>query len=245
VTKHIILRLLGLTMAGLLLIGCGNVSPPPDSATPTSQPNAPQAQAAAGSGINKVTTTEDGWTLYEKGPAGFAIAVAPSWGQIDMDPATMDKTIWAIAKDNAELANLLKQQAQSMLKQNTVFFAYDPGDDNRSASGTNVNIIKRQLNPPPNLDDLAQVNLNELESLSNVAKPLEHSRVELPAGPAQEYRLRVNTGSGDKTRLMAINQYLMVKDADAWWITFTTPHEQFSDFEPLFQRTVESFAFLN
>ena len=217
-------------------------TPVPPTATPTATPTpVPPTKTLMPTTITK--TLETGWILYQKPTAGFAIALPPTWEQVDLDAENVDTIMDAVGETNPELATLLKGQGRSLIASGFKFWGFDLTPEAAKAGFlTNVNVLKQPLTIKASLDFYVQATLTQLESLSNVIKPISHQRVKLAGSDAEEMRYQMKVaGITGKTVTAAATQYLLIREKDVYVITFVTVPEQVKKYAPIFEKIAQSF----
>lgn len=178
---------------------------------------------------------------------GFAIALPPTWEQIDMDEATLDASLDAVSENNPEMAELVKGQARNLLLSGVKFYAFDLGPAAISEGfASNVNVLKQTLPVTPSMEVFVQINVAQLEKMPNVIKPVTHQRVKLASGTGEEirYQLSMQVPTGDEVTL-AITQVLALKGKNAYVITCTTTVDRQQEYEAAFERISRSFRTLD
>jgi len=233
-------RLLAVALVLMALASCGGPAPTatrvPPTATPQPTPTPPVA----------TPTLEAGWVLYEKPADGFAIALPPTWRQIDMDPQTLGASLDAIKAQNPELAPQLEGQARSLLEAGIKFFGFDLAPEAlATGAATNVNVLSQSLPAEVSLDFYVQLSVGQLENMSSVVKPVQQRRVQLAAGEAEElsYAMNMVAPSGAALALWT-DQYLFLQGKAVYVITCTTSQETAPKYTEVFANIGRSFRLL-
>lgn len=86
--------------------------------------------------------------------------------------------------------------------------------------------------------------LRELEGLTSIAKPINHVRVALRAGPAERVHFVMSVNSPNGPSSVAILQYLVLNKGNVYTLTFTTLASQEARYEPTFEAIAQSFRLL-
>ena len=242
-----------LTVALILIVlsGCRGPAPTatPVPATPTPRPTRvpPTATPRPTSTAPVATPTlEAGWVLYEKPADGFAIALPPTWRQIDMDPQTWQASLDAIKAQNPDLAPLLEGQTRSLLEAGIKFFGFDLAPEALATGvATNVNVLIQSLPAEVSLDFYVQLNVGQLENMPSVVKPVEHRRVQFADGEAEELRYAMNMVAPSGAALtLWTDQYLFVREKQVYVVTCTTSKDAASQYAETFAKIGQSFRLL-
>lgn len=258
--------LIAISLALLLLAGCGasaseptsiplastalppsaTVAPPTATLVPPTSTPAPATPTPAPTTV-AASELDPGWKLCEKESEGFALGLPPTWEQIDMDQATLDASLEAVSKNNPDVADMLKGQARNLLLSGVKFYAFDLAPE-AVAEGfaTNVNVIKQTLQVAPSMEVYVQINVAQLEKMPSVIKPLTHQRVKLASGTGEElrYQLSMQAPTGEELKL-AITQLLALKGKSAYVVTCTTRADQQQTYETTFEKISRSFRTLD
>ena len=90
---------------------------------------------------------------------------------------------------------------------------------------------------------IAQLSVAQLEGIDSVVRPIDHARVELPAGPAERMGYTINTklSSGDALTYSVI-QYLVLSGLDEYVLTISCSPSSLGIYAPLFEKIARSFA---
>jgi hypothetical protein len=228
------LERLGLAAAlALALVACSPSASTPASPTPTDRPTATPSPTI---------TIESGWTKEESAQGHFSVALPPKWKRIDLDSQTLDAAVATI--DDPQMKRALGTQLQSLSASGVTFVAFDFTPE-RATPGflTNINVIKTTLPRSYSLDVIAQLSVAQLEAIDSVVRPIEHARVELPAGPAERmsYAISTKLSSGDALTYSVI-QYLVLSGLDEYVLTISCSPSSVGIYAPLFEKIARSFA---
>ena len=231
--------------------------PPTDTPTPeptaTATATATVTETPAPTDTPEPTTTpapetrSDGWTVYTMEEDGFTVALPPEWQRLEMDPAKMQAAVGQVAENNPEFSKMLTQQAQSILATGVSFYGFDLSLESvQSRFITNISILKAPLDVDVDLDVVAQLNVNQIEMLPGVQKPVENTAVELPAGDAHRlrYTMKMNMASGEETNA-AFTQYIFLEDGIIYVMTMTTRADLLPGYATDFEKIAQSFSLEN
>lgn len=201
------------------------------------QPTAATADAAA--------TMPADWMAYTVTGTGLRLALPPSWQQLDMDEAQLDKTIATMKEKNPQLADIMGDQARTLMQQGIKFFGFDNNDEAaKRGFATNINVISQDLPMEVNVDQVADASLGQLEQLPNATKP-ETQKLTLSDGTEAmqvKYGFNINNEAG-QTLKTATTQYFTVKDKTLYVVTLTTTDDQAATYEPIFSQVAQTIAF--
>jgi hypothetical protein len=220
------LRHAGLTLlAALLLAGCGGTAAAP--AKPSSTPS-------------PTPKLEAGWKVYPVSSEGFAVAIPPNWGHIDLTLTGAD--ISAAFPDYPQAATFFKQvQVNKYIK----FFAVDH-QSLATGYATNLNVIRVPLDDT--VTSLDQVVAAELDTFQKQLKlNPTHRRVHLTAGEAEEFDTNVTVTAGDGTKIpTAIKQYMMLRlgsQEAEYVLSMTSRASQADAYAPTFLKIANAFQY--
>lgn len=219
---------------------------PTSTPSPTRTPTPTFTPTATPSQTTLTSTLSSGWILYEKPTEGYALALPPSWEQIDMDPEAIEDLLDAFSKLNPDIGDWLEEQARSLMAAGLGFFAIDPDPAGVKAGFlTNCNILKQRLNIKASLNFYVQTTIPQLESLSNIAGPVTHRRVQVAGIEAEElkYQLSMSTATR-KTVRVAATQFLVIRDKDMYVISFATPADHSQKYAPIIDKIIQSFKLI-
>lgn len=205
------------------------------SVTPTNVLSTPTAKPVP------TVKLDTGWKYYDNSE-GFRLALPPKWDQLPVAQKGFQATMDTLKKNNPDLANALGSQSSQLLSSGFKFFGFDLGQKNPKFL-TNVNILIEPLTVAIPLDTYVDLSLAQLEKVQSVSKPVNHRRVQLAVGDAEEltYHLKINSAQGNLTTMTM--QYLVVREYNAYIITFTTTDDQANNYTTTFQKIAQTFVF--
>jgi preprotein translocase subunit SecD len=188
---------------------------------------------------------ETGWVLYEKPAEGFALALPPTWKQIDMEPNTINTDLDLLEESNPEIGKLLKEEAPVMVASGTKFWSVDldPAAA-KVGSLTRIGVVKLHSEIKISLDALVSGYITLLDDQPGVIKPITHQRVELAGGDAEELRIKTAVTTTNTTTTTVMTQYILIKDQDFYSIEMGTRAEQAEKYAPIFAKIAQSFHFV-
>ena len=182
------------------------------------------------------TKTETGWPLYVVSEEGFELALPPHWAQVDYKADGFDEML----KHNPQLKGLLgnfKQTINSQIK----FYAVDENSI-KTGSITNLNVIRFPCARWDDLDSILKQSFEELEKLPNIAKPIEHERVEAKSGNYERvrYKLAMQSPFGQKVDV-TVMQMVLVKDGTVVVLSMGCRADLESNYQETFEKIEQSF----
>jgi hypothetical protein len=186
------------------------------------------------------------WTDFEVGDQGFAISIPETWQRLPMNPRDLSTLLDGMRSRNPDVANALDANAQTLIQTGIKFWAFDADPTTLKQNlMTTMTVLKRSLPGPTTLDTYVQVNVNQLVSLKTRVGALNQERTSLGNLPAVKLRYALSfTRADGSTNLSSQTQYLLVKDANAFVIGFTTIPEQDEYYSTVFERCASSFHIL-
>jgi hypothetical protein len=250
----------GLPVALFLMLGNDSAGTPaaflpepsvaPTKPAPTLLPtplSSPTPQATATRVIQApptpvLTPAELGWTLYPLPQEGFAISVPTSWAAQNFDPTTLASLMQKIQEKNPQYAKTLGSQAPQMAAAGIKFIAIDLTSQPEAPNfATNLNVMHLSIPQAVTIDNFVSTNLKQLES-SGVAKSINHRRIKLPAGDAEELRCTATMViSGSEKTQIAITQYLILHNREGYVLTLTTDPKLDAKYFPTFEKIAKSW----
>ena len=232
----------GLILVLLLQAGC---TPPLPAPTPTLPPpvatSTPVTLAATSTPISLV-----GWTLYKKLDEGYAIALPPTWKQVDLDREKVDSLLKSLKDQNPRMRTEIESQAEKLITSGIKFYGFElPSESESTPFITNINIGKQPVSDEMTLSFYVRFAARQLENNPSVLQPIVHRRMNLMAGEGEEmrWRIQVNDAQGQPVTL-ALMQYVVIKNNLAYVVTLGTTEGQIQEYAPLFEKIGESFRFL-
>lgn len=191
-------------------------------------------------------TLEAGWKLYTMPKDGFAIAYPPSWMYQETDPATLQPAIAALKKNNPQMANLLESRQGQIATAGVKYYAIDTGP-NSSTGGliTNSNLIHESVNQVYTLDYFVGMSIKQLEDATTmVSKPINHRRLQFPAGEAEEVRYLLNMVNESKQTIkLSTIQYLFLNGKETYTLTFSVSTSLEARYLPAFEKIARTFRY--
>ncbi len=239
-------------LAGFLVVSCSagrgtpgagpsyGLDPPPATApspTPLPLPTAITPNYGA---------PEPDWREYSLPEDMLALALPQTWQKVDAASGMLGGTLQTLGRQHSALAELVDSSHASLAAQSIRFFAFDFAPDS-VASGfmTNVSLLRQTLSSNVALEEFAAANVRELEKIAQVSGQVEQEAVQLPAAGTLRlrYQLVLQGKSGDPLEL-SLTQYLLVKGANAYVLTFATTPSQAEAYRPIFERIGRSLRWL-
>jgi hypothetical protein len=208
-------------------------------AAPATTP-APAASAPTPPAANGAAPAE--LTVHQRPTDGFAMALPSGWKAIDL--SKLDDEMKALEKQNPQAAAAVGPQLRMMAGLGVKFLGIDM-QSALTGFATSINVVKEQRPTPIALDDYVKQNLQLLETIPILVKPIARQRVKLTAGEAErlEYGLNIPLPTGQPLKTVTV-QYLIVKDNVAFVISLTVSADAAAKQTPMFEKVGNSFQFL-
>lgn len=236
------LALMTLALALVLLANCQ--AKPTPTATPTPQPTtAPTVAPTATS----VPASTEGWTRYEVPDERFAIALPPTWGNVDMNPAKFQESLNAVQQKYPDVADLVQGEAVALINAGVSFFGFDPTSEALKAGGaTDASVQRQRMGPGATLEQIQGLVLNQLQNTESVQQPVAIQTTDLAGGgQALEVSFRANVTDRNGNPLeLQIFQYLALNKADLYVVTLSTNADLAGRYAPIFRGIGTSLAFI-
>lgn len=186
------------------------------------------------------------WNEFEISDQDFAISIPETWQRLPMNQRDLSAVLDGVRSLNPDVANALDANAQTLIQTGIKFWAFDADPTTLKQNlMTTLTVLKRPLPGPTTLDTYVHVNVNQLVSLKTRVGALSQERTSL--GNLQAVKLRYAlffTRADGSTNLSSQTQYLLVKDANAFVIGYTTIPDQDEYYSPVFERSANSFRIL-
>jgi tetratricopeptide (TPR) repeat protein len=188
------------------------------------------------------TTLETGWVLYEKPAEGFALALPPTWKQIDMDPNSINTDLDLIEESNPEVGKFLRQAARVFVTSGFKFWGVDLDPVvAKVGSLTQISVDKKHSEIKISLGAYVSALIAFWEDQPDVIKPVTHQRVKLAGSDAEELRIKMAVTTTNTTTTTVMTQYILIKDQDFYSIGMGTRAEQAEKYAPIFAKIAQSF----
>lgn len=182
----------------------------------------------------------EGWQLFDKPEDGFAIALPPTWTQIDVDQATLDETLSELRGSNPELADVVSGQMSAILANDLIkFWGFDVSPE---GAGVNLNLIRQDIPIAVTLDDYMEVNVQQIEALPYIKAPVAQEATTLGGQEGSRLQYDQTLQFGDQSVTQTVTQYITVTDDAAYVLTFTALPQQIPAGEPVFEQIAQSFS---
>ncbi len=236
------LALMTLALALVLLANCQ--AKPTPTATPTPQPTT--APTAAPTATSAPASTE-GWTRYEVPDERFAIALPPTWGNVDMNPAKFQESLNAVQQKYPDVADLVQGEAVALINAGVSFFGFDPTSEAlKSGGATDASVQRQRMGPGATLEQIQGLVLNQLQNTESVQQPVAIQTTDLAGGgQALEVSFRANVTDRNGNPLeLQVFQYLALNKADLYVVTLSTNADLAGRYAPIFRGIGTSLAFI-
>ncbi|MDH7488785.1 MAG: DsbA family protein [Anaerolineae bacterium] len=235
------LALIVLALAMSLLANCQ--AKPTPTPTPTPQPTATTPAVAP----TEPPAPTEGWTVYEVPDERFAIALPPTWGNVDMNPANFQASLNAVQEKYPDVADLVQGEAIALINAGVAFFGFDPTSEALKAGGaTDASVQRQRMGTGATLDQIRQLVQAQLENTESIQKPIHIQTTDLAAGgQALEVSFRANVTDRDGNPLeLQVFQYLALNRTDLYVVTMSANADLAGRYAPVFRSIGRSLAFI-
>ena len=165
----------------------------------------------------------NGWTLYDMPTVGIAIAAPPSWTVYSFDEAGREKLSEDLKTKSPDIVAQIEDFTREFEGQtNVMMLGLDTELPDDAKFASNFNIVVSPIPPGLDLDTIANLSLQEVESrMSGGEASVE--RVELPAGDAAALMYSVDQPliGGDVVRIDVV-MYMVINESEGVAVTFST-----------------------
>lgn len=236
------LALMTLALALTLLANC-QAKPTP---TPTPTP-APTAAPTALPTATLAPASTEGWTRYEVPDERFAIALPPTWGNVEMDPAKFQESLTAVQRKYPDVADLVQGEAIALINAGVSFFGFDPASEALKAGGaTDASVQRQRIDTGATLEQIQGLVLAQLENTESVQKPVAIQTMDLAAGgQALEVSFRANVTDRNGNPLeLQVFQYLALNKTDLYIVTLSTNADLAGEYGAIFRGIGTSLTFI-
>ena len=242
--KRLALIATGLLLA--LLAGCRAQPTPTPPPTPTPTP-VPTATAPAAAPTMPPSASTEGWPVYEVPDEQFAIALPPTWGNVDMNPANFQASLTAVQEKYPDVADLVQGEAVALINAGVSFFGFDPTSEALKAGGaTDASVQRQRMGTNVTLEQVRQLVLTQLENTESIQKPVATQITDLAAGGQAlevSFRANVTDRNGAPLELQVI-QYLALRKTDLYVVTLSTNADIASRYAAVFRGIGTSLRFI-
>jgi hypothetical protein len=230
------------TLAPTATSTAATATPPPARPTPTDTLVVTSALVLS----TPPAGLDAGWKYYENPGQGFGLGLPPSWAQLDLAPTAFQNALDSLEQKNPDLASVLGSEGNPLLASGFKFFGFDAAAVSAQRGFvTNVNVMVEPLPFPVPLDTYVQLSLAQLDQLTNVQKPITHTRVKLGANEAEEMRYHLQlTNAQGATLTTSTLQYALIGNQRGYVITLTTAADQEQDYATTFDQIAQSFRWV-
>ncbi len=189
----------------------------------------------------------EGWTRYEVPDEQFAIALPPTWGNVDMDPARFQESLNAVQQKYPDVADLVQGEAIAFINAGVSFFGFDPASEALKAGGaTDASVQRQRMGAGATLEQIRGLVLAQLESNESIQKPIAVQTTSLSAGgQALEVSFRANVTDRNGNPLeLQVFQYLALNKANLYIVTLTANADVAGRYASVFRGIGTSLAFI-
>lgn len=189
----------------------------------------------------------EGWTVYEVPEEQFSIALPPTWGNVDMDPARFQASLNAVQAKYPDVADLVQGEAIALINAGVAFFGFDPTSEALKEGGaTDASVQRQRMGAGATLEQIRGLVLAQLENTESIQKPVAVQITPLAAGgEALEVRFRANVTDRNGNPLeLQVFQYLALNKTDLYVVTLSTNADLAGRYAPVFRSIGASLAFI-
>ena len=184
----------------------------------------------------------NGWVLYDMPTVGLAIAAPQSWSVYSFDAAGREKLSEELKTRDPDVAAWIENVVQGFEGQgNVMLLGLDSEPPNGANFVSNFNIIIEDIGAGLDLDTIADLSVQQIQSFLPVVGGVERERIEIPAGDAVAltYLMDQQLIGGDTARI-AVAQYILVNGSQGAAVTFSAPSVSADDMSTLFRDMIET-----
>ena len=192
------------------------------------------------SGMVMAESVQDEWQDYILSEEGFALSLPADWISVDLDPEMLDQSVQTIVKENPGMASITTQ-LQGLVANKALKFLALAMSDPKADFPSSINLIKQELPGEVSLDEMAALTQKQLEKMSNLEKPITHTRIKTASFEVEEFRYGMKMKNGKQTLQISIIQYVFMNENNMFVITASAPKNQMTKYSPLFKQVLESF----
>lgn len=214
-----------------LVIACGQ-APASIQTTPSPTPTASPSPTAA--------TLPAGWSSVTK--TEFTFGLPPTWRVIDLDPQTISASMKLFRDANPTLAATYSEdQLINLAGAGIRVFGVDLGPSTTAAFATNMNVTVQTMSAATvSLDVLVQTSAATIE-VQLGAERAGFDHVSIGGRDAVRIRERYSMALPSGALKVMVTQYYLLRDRDAFVLTFTTRQEVADSLAATFESIAATF----
>jgi hypothetical protein len=226
--------------------GCSGAAEASPTATVIESTASPTPEASATLQVTSSPNSvglPDGWSRVQGD--GFSIGLPDTWESLSAADIADSGVLDQMREDNPAAAAAIDQAEAAMRSGQVQLFAFDPGPRTvDSGFATNVNVIHVGDTGGEAIADLADQIAAGVQLQIPIEGEIQSDTTTLPAGEAAvlTYRWTLNAPGG-QTFDVAVTQYLIVTDGDAYIVTFSGLQEAADDDRAGWEAMAASFRF--
>ena len=181
---------------------------------------------------------------YENADYGFVVYLPAHWVEMPSDREALDSILGELRAENPNAADFLESQFEELTLIDYKFVGFDLIDEGIAKGyAPNVALHRETLYKEITLDFYAEDSVATMEIIDQVIKPVEHRRVSLPVGPAEELRYQMHmTPLGKEPVIVSILQYLLVDGKNVYSFSMGAVSDQFGSYLPDFEQIAQRFT---
>jgi hypothetical protein len=204
-----------------------------------------KAEASSATGPTPNSQDESTWRVYEQKKAGFAVALPPGWEAVPLDSKDLEQNLAEAFRRTPELKN-----AEAQLRAGAAgggnFFAIDKFSI-PTGYATNLLIARAPHEGPASLDQLVKELVQGYRKMAGASGPVTRRPIKLRSGQEAEcisylQTIKMVRGLPDRA---AVNQYVVLRGKQIFFLNFATKAEQEAENKPYFDKIARSFRFLD
>lgn len=185
--------------------------------------------------------------MYEVPDEEFAIALPPTWGNVDMDSSNFMASLQSAMTKYPDVANTIQGEAYSLINAGVHFFGFDPTSEAmKTGSTTDASVQRQAMGSEATLAQIEQLVRTQLSNASSVKQPVSTRVIGLAAGGESlevSFTATVSDTNGNPLDV-SVFQYLTLRDTDVYVITLSTNEALSGGYVPVFQGIAASLKFL-
>lgn len=189
----------------------------------------------------------EGWIRYEVPDEQFAIALPPTWGNVDMNPTRFQESLNAVQQKYPDVADLVQGEAIALINAGVSFFGFDPMSEAFKAGGaTDASVQRQRMGTGATLEQIRGLVQAQLENNENVQKPVAIQTTNLSAGGQVlevSFRANVTDRNGNPLELQVF-QYLALNKTNLYIVTLSSNADLADRYVPIFRSIGTSLAFI-
>lgn len=183
-----------------------------------------------------------GWELKTLRAEGFAVGLPPSWQ--DVPTSSADEALRGLREANPAIAALVENQLGGTVSEFIKLLAFDLESPTLTEEFvTNMNVVVAPVPDGVGFEQFVEANLDQLRTVPGLAGDIERGSANLPSGEAAIVRSRLTLQSPGGEKVAAITQYLLVRGARGYIVSFSTTPTHDREYAKTFLAIMDSFRY--